>query len=79
MLWNSISKVLKWSKVYGQINVFLRNISQGSPRAPEKLKVDNFGNSENQENPFSEKILHRVKEVKKADPPKTTQKTDLIA
>ena len=44
MLWNSISKFLKWSKVYGQSKFILRNISQGPTRAPWKLKVDNYGN-----------------------------------
>ena len=48
------------------------------PPRLENMYLSFFGNSENQEKPFTEKILHPMKKVKKTDPPKTTQKTDLI-
>ena len=43
-----------------------------------KMRVRNFSNVQNKKNPFSVKILHRIKKGKKTDPPKTNQKTNLM-
>ena len=51
---------------------------KGPPWPPENDKSAILEILKIEKNLFSGKILHRMKKVKKTDPPKTTQKTYLI-